>query len=236
MNSEIFSTQLRYSFGSGKTSILSIGSDKRSRRLSAFCSETGLIISHNNGSNRPSFLPAARLQPWALRHGYAVLNHVAAFLWDEADAEKQQQDFRRWSEAEPEGDTGDGSVNALTIRSDHSVGAGHPLQPHPSPLPACSRVQRQPIDPPRKHPIRAQTAAGCSALSAHPTTCYKTQISLQQHTASRCSVCALISQGLHMLALNGPTTSHQIMRWASRGNKAGYASHRVRLSAEARRV
>jgi hypothetical protein len=115
---------------------------------------------------------------------------VAAFLWDEADAEKQQQDFRRWSEAEPEGDTGDGSVNALTIRSDHSVGAGHPLQPHPSPLPACSRVQRQPIDPPRKHPIRAQTAAGCSALSAHPTTCYKTQISLQQTTASRCSVCA----------------------------------------------
>jgi len=161
---------------------------------------------------------------------------VAAFLWDEADAEKQQQDFRRWSEAEPEGDTGDGSVNALTIRSDHSVGAGHPLQPHPSPLPACSRVQRQPIDPPRKHPIRAQTAAGCSALSAHPTTCYKTQISLQQHTASRCSVCALISQGLHMLALNGPPLSHQTMRWTSRWNKAGYASHRVRPSDDARRV
>ena len=67
--------------------------------------------------------------------------------------------------------------------------AALPLQPHPSPLPACSRVQRQPIDPPRKHPIRAQTAARCSALRTNPTTCYKTQISLQQTTASRCTVC-----------------------------------------------
>ena len=29
---------------------------------------------------------------------------------------------RRWSEAEPEGDTGDGGNDALTIKSDHSMG------------------------------------------------------------------------------------------------------------------
>lgn len=45
-----------------------------------------------------------------------------------------------------------------------------------------------------------------------------------------------LKQVLHLLALTGPTARQQNMRWASRGNKAGYANHRVQLSDDARRV
>lgn len=98
---------------------------------------------------------------------------------------------RHWQHGAPSGTEHHRAPRRSLLAALHTgrTAAALPLRPYPSQSTACCRVQHQPIDPPRKHPIRAQTAAGRSALRADLITCYKTQISLQQTTASRCSVC-----------------------------------------------